>query len=63
MKYIVEKVPSNWLSGKIPEEGVYYCHEKGFDYIPVFGSIGTKAKATEICRLMNGQKSTRAKSI
>lgn len=53
-KYIVEQVPSKWLKGKVTEP-VYYCHEKGFDYIPVFGSIGSKEKATDICKLMNGR--------
>ena len=31
----------------------YYCHKRGFDYIPVFGSIGDKNKARDICKLMN----------
>ena len=35
------------------KSGAYYCHRKGYPYIPVFGSIGDKKKAQEICRLMN----------
>ena len=34
----------------------YYCHKKGYEYIPVFGSIGSKEKARDICKLMNGGK-------
>lgn len=32
---------------------VYYCHKRGFEYIPVFGSIGDKEKAKAICKLVN----------
>jgi len=32
---------------------VYYCHQKKYPNIPVFGSIGDKNKANEVCRLMN----------
>lgn len=35
------------------KEGAYYCHAEGYPYIPVFGSIGDKKKAQEVCRLMN----------
>ena len=35
--------------------GFWYCHKRGFPYIPVFGSIGSKSKATKICRIMNGR--------
>lgn len=35
------------------KSGAYYCHKKGFQNIPVFGSIGDKSKALEICRLYN----------
>ena len=34
--------------------GFWYCHKVGYPQIPVFGSIGNKRKAQEICRLMNG---------
>ena len=33
--------------------GFWYCHQKGYSYIPVFGSIGDKRKAQKICDLMN----------
>ena len=33
--------------------GAWYCHRKGHDRIPVFGSIGDKKKAQSVCRLMN----------
>jgi hypothetical protein len=33
----------------------YYCHLENYPYIPVFGSIGNKKKANDICKLMNGK--------
>ncbi len=33
--------------------GFYYCHQKAYPYIPVFGSIGDKKKATKVCQMMN----------
>lgn len=45
-KYVISKDKS----------GDWYCHQDGFPYIPVFGSIGSKAKAREYCKMMNGQK-------
>ena len=38
------------------KSGDWYCHMRGFPYIPVFGSIGDKKKAKEYCKMMNGQK-------
>lgn len=35
------------------KEGAWYCHMRGYAYIPVFGSIGDKEKARKICRIMN----------
>lgn len=32
----------------------WYCHLKGFPYVPVFGSIGDKVKANRVCKMMNG---------
>lgn len=43
--YIVERVP------KQPD--LWYCHQKGYGYIPVFGSIGSKQKAASVCRTRN----------
>ena len=37
----------------------YLCHKRGFDYIPVFGSIGDKRKAKDICKLMNNDGKVR----
>ena len=38
---------------QIKETGEYYCHLIGFDYIPVFGSIGSKKKAQAYCNMKN----------
>lgn len=35
------------------QSGAWYCHKKGYDYIPVFGSIGDKRKAQRVCDLYN----------
>lgn len=35
------------------KSGAWYCHRRGYPYVPVFGSIGDKAKAMEICRMYN----------
>lgn len=36
------------------KDGLYwYCHMRGYDYIPVFGSIGDKEKAQKVCDMMN----------
>lgn len=35
------------------KNGAYYCHKRGFPYIPVFGSIGDKRKADKVCKIMN----------
>lgn len=32
---------------------VWYCHLTGYPYIPVFGSIGDKHKAQQVCDMMN----------
>ena len=32
----------------------YYCHRKGFPYVPVFGSIGSYQKAKSVCDTYNG---------
>lgn len=53
LPYIVEEVPSNYIKNIPKGENVYYCHQRGYPHIPVFGSIGDKKKANEVCRLMN----------
>ena len=35
------------------KSGAWYCHKRGYAYIPVFGSIGDKSKAQAVCRTMN----------
>ena len=52
LPYIVEEVPSKYISG-VHEDKVYYCHLRNYPHIPVFGSIGSKQQANEICRMMN----------
>ena len=51
--YVVEKVPSKYMRGCNSEEEYWYCHMKGYDYIPVFGSIGSKKQAEDICKAYN----------
>ena len=33
--------------------GVYYCHNRKYSNIPIFGSVGDKKKALEVCRIYN----------
>ena len=33
--------------------GLWYCHKRGFAYIPVFGSVGDKTKAKKVCDIYN----------
>ena len=35
------------------KSGAWYCHMRDYPYIPVFGSIGDKAKAMAVCKLKN----------
>ena len=35
------------------KSGAWYCHKRGYAFIPVLGSIGDKAKAQAVCRTMN----------
>ena len=49
--YVVSEVPSNMISGN--KEPVYYCHARNTPNVPVFGSIGDKAKANKVCKMMN----------
>lgn len=46
------------VSKTIDSEGkdCWYCHLKEFSYVPVFGSIGDKAKANRVCKMMNGKQ-------
>ncbi len=31
----------------------WYCHRRGFPYVPVFGSIGSYKKAKSVCDMYN----------
>ena len=56
--YVVEQVPYDMLGDiqyeqKNKWDRPWYCHMRGYEYIPVFGSIGTKEEAESVCRKMN----------
>ena len=53
--YMVERVPAKYEDAQTIHDGVkrWYVHMKGFPYIPVWGSIGTKQHAEKICRQYN----------
>ena len=51
--HVVEKVPTKYLRGNPQDVVLWYCHRKGYDYIPVLGSIGTKQQAESVCRTYN----------
>ena len=48
LPYVVSELPK--------DKGVFYCHQRQFPNMPVFGSIGDKRKATQVCRMMNELK-------
>jgi hypothetical protein len=52
LKHIKVKIMMMYTISK-DKSGVWYCHKKGYDYIPVFGSIGDKKKAQSVCKMMN----------
>lgn len=35
------------------KSGAYYCYNRKYPNIPVFGSVGDKQKALEVCRIYN----------
>lgn len=51
--YIVEKVPPKYLSGGSVDKPVWYCHRIGHPECPVWGSVGPKKKAEQVCRTYN----------
>lgn len=51
-KYIAEPVPGKYRTVETPPD-TWYVHLEGFDYVPVFGSVGTKDHAKECARMMN----------
>lgn len=48
-----EKGLKPYVISQDKESGAWYCHMRGYPYIPVFGSIGDKAKAQKVCNMMN----------
>lgn len=52
--YVVSKVPENMKDPANKGKTIYYCHQRQFPSIPVFGSIGNKAKAQAVCDAKNG---------
>lgn len=53
MKYVVSETKDavDAKTGKPCK--CWYVHLEGFNYVPVFGSFGTKEHANKICKLMN----------
>ena len=51
--YVVEKVASKYMTGCQTGTEYWYCHREGHSECPVFGSIGTKKHAEEVCRTYN----------
>ena len=51
--YVVDRVPSKYLRGQQPREEIWYCHRAEHPECPVFGSIGTKREAENVCRTYN----------
>lgn len=47
MRYVVSKTYDD------TNKPVWYVHKEGFNYVPVFGSIGNKRRANSVCRIMN----------
>lgn len=54
LPYVVEKLPESRKDPASRGKTIYYCHMRGFPGIPVFGSIGPRAKAQRVCDDMNG---------
>lgn len=42
-----------YIVSRLSDGDGWYCHLKRFPYVPVFGSIGEKATAVRVCRMMN----------
>ena len=47
------KYQKPYVVSKDDKSGAYYCHMRGYPYIPVFGSIGDKKKAKKMCDMYN----------
>lgn len=44
---------TNYTVSKDKKSGLWYAHMKGFAYVPVFGSFGTKPHALKVAKLYN----------
>lgn len=42
-----------YIVSKDENGGFWYAHMKGYPYIPVFGSIGSKSHAMKVAKTMN----------
>lgn len=51
LPYVIEEVPYKYLGTGTPS--AWYCHHRDMPNCPVFGSIGDREKAAEICRQRN----------
>ena len=54
LNYVVSKVPESRKDPANKEKTVYYCHLRQFPGVPVYGSVGSKAKAQAVCDAKNG---------
>lgn len=57
--YIVERIPPQFVIEGGDGSPLWYCHRKGFPKCPVFGSIGTKQQAMQVCRTYNADGKVR----
>lgn len=44
----------NYTVSRDKVSGLWYAHMKGFNYVPVFGSFGSKRHAEEYAKMMDG---------
>lgn len=51
-----ERAVSKYTVSQDKKSGLWYAHQVGFDYVPVFGSFGNKAHAMKYARLYNETK-------
>ena len=48
-----DKDPMRYVVSKDDKTGTWYAHMRGYPHVPVFGSIGTKERATKVASLRN----------
>ena len=51
LPYVISEVPYKYLGTGSPS--AWYCHNRRTPNCPVFGSIGSRERAAEVCRTMN----------